>query len=151
MGSEFINAHLKKYCEEEHITFTRGRVGRKNDNPFVEQKNWSIVRRLVAYQRYDSRRHVTLLNRLYDRYSVHANFFLPVMKLKEKKRLGSRVRKIFDAPQTPYARLLASPDVSQTDKRKLKARYASLDVVALRRESVTFIHEVTRFAPIGTL
>lgn len=151
MGSEFINAHLKKYCEKEHITFTRGRVGRKNDNPFVEQKNWSIVRRLVAYQRYDSRRHVILLNRLYDRYSVYANFFLPVMKLKEKKRLGSRIRKIFDVPQTPYARLLASPDVSQTDKRKLKARYASLDVVALRRESVTFIHEVTRFAPIGTL
>lgn len=133
-GSEFINAHLKKYCDDEHITFTRGRVGRKNDNPFVEQKNWSIVRRLVGYQRYDSRRHVTLLNRLYDRYSVYANFFLPVMKLKEKKRLGSRVRKIFDAPQTPYARLLESPDVSQADKRKLKARYASLDIVALRRE-----------------
>lgn len=133
-GSEFINAHLKNYCDDEHITFTRGRVGRKNDNPFVEQKNWSIVRRLVGYLRYDSRRHVTVLNRLYDRYSVYANFFLPVMKLKEKKRFGSRVRKIFDAPQTPYARLLESPDVSQADKRKLKARYASLDVVALRRE-----------------
>ena len=133
-GSEFINAHLKKYCDEEQITFTRGRVGRKNDNPFVEQKNWSIVRRLVAYQRYDSRRHVTLLNRLYDRYSVYANFFLPVTKLKEKRRIGSRVRKIFDKPQTPYARLLDSPDVSPADKRKLKARYASLDVVVLRRE-----------------
>ena len=56
------------------------------------------------------------------------------MKLKEKKRVGSRVRKIFDAPQTPYARLLESPEVSPADKRKLKARYTSLDVVALRRE-----------------
>ena len=111
-GAEFINDQLLRYCQAEQLTFTRGRVGRKNDNPFVEQKNWSVVRRLVGYRRYEAKRHVALLNRLYQLYGPYHNFFLPVMKLKEKKRTGSRVRRLFDEPATPYARLLASPDVS---------------------------------------
>lgn len=133
-GSEFINDQLLRYCEQEQITFTRGRVGRKNDNPFVEQKNWSVVRRLVGYRRYEAKRHVDLLNRLYDAYSRYHNFFLPVVKLREKKRIGSRVQRLFDEPATPYARMLASPDVSEAHKRKLRAAYAKLDLVQLKRE-----------------
>jgi hypothetical protein len=129
-----VNDQLLRYCLQEQITFTRGRVGRKNDNPFVEQKNWSVVRRLVGYRRYDAKRQVDLLNRLYHAYSLYHNYFLPVVKLQEKKRIGSRVQRIFDAPATPFARLLASPDVSEADKRKLRATYAKLDVVQLKRE-----------------
>lgn len=133
-GSEFINDELWRYCEHEQLTFTRSRAGRKNDNCFVEQKNWSVVRRLVGYGRYDTPRQVALLNRLYACYRLYVNFFLPVMKLKEKVRAGSRTRRIYDEPQTPYARVLASPHVSEADKAKLRALYATLDVVLLRRE-----------------
>lgn len=133
-GSEFINDQLLRYCEQERITFTRGRVGRKNDNPFVEQKNWSVVRRLVGYRRYEAKRHVDLLNRLYHVYSLYHNFFLPVVKLQAKKRIGSRLQRTFDQPATPYARLLASPSVSEADKDKLRATRAKLDVVQLKYE-----------------
>lgn len=133
-GQEFLNDQLLRYCTREHITFTRGRVGRKNDNPYVEQKNWSVVRRLVGYDRYDSQRQVDQLNHLYSVYRLYVNFFLPVMKLKEKVRLGSRVKKVYDAPQTPYARLLASPDIDEDAKARLRAIYAALDVVNLRHE-----------------
>lgn len=133
-GQEFINDQLLRYCDQEHITFTRGRVGRKNDNPYVEQKNWSVVRRLVGYDRYDTQPQVDQLNWVYRVYRLYVNFFLPVMKLKQKVRIGSRVKKIYDAPQTPYARLLASPDVEEATQAQLRAIYAQLDVVNLKRE-----------------
>jgi hypothetical protein len=132
-GAEFINQELLRYCDQEHLTFTRGRVGRKNDNPFVEQKNWSVVRRIAGYERYDTMLQVRLLNQVYAIYRLYINFFLPVMKQKEKVRDGSRVRKIFDAPQTPYARLLASPDVTEADKARLRKIYTTLDVVQLKQ------------------
>ena len=133
-GAEFINNELFRYCLQEQITFSRGREGRKNDNPFVEHKNWSVVRRIAGYRRYDTRKQVDLLNRLYARYRHYINFFLPVTKLKDKVRTGSHVRRVFDVPQTPYARMLASPGVRESDKKKLKEEYAGLDVVKLRAE-----------------
>jgi hypothetical protein len=133
-GSEFINDELFRYCCREQITFTRGRAGRKNDNAYVEQKNWSVVRRTVGYRRYDSFRHLLLLNRLYSVLRFYVNFFLPVMKLVKKERLGSRVKKTYDQPQTPCARVLAHPDVSAEDKDTLRTAYQALDVVLLRQQ-----------------
>jgi hypothetical protein len=133
-GSAFINAELIRYCNQEKLTFTRGRVGRKNDNAFVEQKNYSVVRRLVGYDRYDRPQQVKLLNALYERYRLYVNFFMPVTKLIEKQRVGHRVRKIYDTPKTPYQRVLDSPDVSNAQKARLRALYATLDVVSLRRD-----------------
>ena len=132
-GSEFINDQLYRYCLEEQITFTRGRAGRKNDSAYVEQKNWSIVRRAVGYWRYDSPEQIDLLNTLYTRLHLYVNFFLPVMKLKEKTRTGSKVKRIYDEPQTPYSRVLASPDVSEEDKDELREAYGYLDLIELRR------------------
>jgi hypothetical protein len=132
-GSEFINDQLYRYCIEEEITFTRGRAGRKNDNAYVEQKNWSVVRRAVGYGRYDSPEQLDLLNTLYARLHLYVNFFLPVMKLKEKVRLGSKVKRIYDHPQTPYARVLASHDVSEEDMAELQEAYGYLDLIDLRR------------------
>jgi len=131
-GSEFINDQLFRYCDREHITFTRGRAGRKNDNAYVEQKNWSIVRRTVGYYRYDTSAQLDLLNRLYALMRLYVNFFLPVMKLEEKVRVGSRVKRKYDYPQTPYARVLASPDVSDEDKNELREAYGYLSLVSLR-------------------
>jgi hypothetical protein len=133
-GAEFINHQLVRYCEQEQITFTRGRAGRKNDSAYVEQKNWSIVRRLVGYHRYHTAQQLQLLNSLYALVRLYANFFLPVMKLKEKVRTGSKVKRIYDDPQTPYARVLASPHVAPECKSALTEAYGYLDLVSLRMQ-----------------
>jgi hypothetical protein len=133
-GSEFINDQLYRYCMQEEITFTRGRVGRKNDNPYVEQKNWSIVRRAVGYDRYASEEQLDLLNRLYAWLRLYTNFFLPVMKLQEKVRVNGKVKRIYDRPRTPYARVLESEDVSDSDKAELREAYGYLNLIALRRQ-----------------
>ncbi|MCL5998007.1 MAG: transposase family protein [Chloroflexi bacterium] len=133
-GAEFINNELWRYTQEQAITFTRGRVGRKNDNPFVEQKNWSVVRRMVGYDRYETPKQVRQLNTLYDLCSVYTNHFLPVSKLVAKRREGSHLQRIFDDPKTPYQRVLDSPDVSPQVKAKLRAIHAALDVVKLKQQ-----------------
>lgn len=131
-GSEFINDQLFRYCHQEKITFTRGRAGRRNDNAHIEQKNWSVVRQAVGYHRYDTPEQLLLLNALYGNLRFYGNFFIPVMKLREKVRVGSRVKRIYDTPQTPYARVLASPHVSEEDKMALRETYGYLNLVQLR-------------------
>jgi hypothetical protein len=133
-GSEFINDQLYRYCLQEEITFTRGRAGKKNDSAHVEQKNWSVVRRAVGHYRYDTHEQLSLLNRLYAVMHFYVNFFLPVMKLKEKTRMGSKTKRVYDKPQTPYARVLANPDVSEERKAELRETYDLLDLVDLRRQ-----------------
>jgi hypothetical protein len=141
-GSEFINDELYRYCKRERITFTRSRVGRKNDDAHVEQKNWSIVRRTVGYRRYDTSHQLHLLNRLYSVLRLYVNFFLPVMKLAKKERHGSKVKKTYDDPQTPFARVLASPDVSDENKNALRTAYQELDVVQLRQQIDDLIEQL---------
>ena len=133
-GSEFINDQLYRYCLQEEITFTRGRAGKKNDNAYVEQKNWSVVRRAVGYSRYDTPRQLDLLDRLYAVMHWYLNFFLPVMKLKEKSRVGSKVKRVYDEPQTPYARVLASSHISEELKSQLREVYNVLNLVNLRQQ-----------------
>ena len=125
-GAEFINAHLLRYCAEEHITFTRSRPYRKNDSCFVEQKNWSVIRRTVGYGRYDTDNELNLLNELYGYLRLYVNFFQPVRKLIKKERIGSKVIKRYDEAKTPYRRVLASPDIENEIKVKLKKEYAML-------------------------
>jgi hypothetical protein len=143
-GAEFINDQLYRYCLKEKITFTRGRAGRKNDSAYVEQKNWSVVRRAVGYGRYDSPEQLELLNALYTRLHLYVNFFLPVMKLKEKERFGSKVKRLYDDPQTPYARVLASHHISDEDKAELREAYGYLDLLDLRRRINELQEELLR-------
>jgi hypothetical protein len=133
-GAEFINDELLRYCEQEHLTFTRSRQGHKNDGAHVEQKNWTTVRRFVGDLRYDTPEQLAWLNELYECLHLYLNFFVPVMKLKEKVRTGSKVKRVYDEPQTPYARALASPHVSPRAKAKLRVTYKQLDVVQLKRK-----------------
>jgi len=133
-GSEFINHHLVAYCKEQQITFTRSRPHRKNDNCYVEQKNWSVVRRFVGYGRYDTPEACSRLNDLYQILRDYNNFFLPSMKLKEKIRDGAKVLKRYDTPQTPYQRVLASRTVATSVKQRLKRYYEQLNPAALHRQ-----------------
>jgi len=133
-GAEFINDQLYRYCLEEEIIFTRGRAGKKNDSAHVEQKNWSVVRRATGYQRYDAPHQLDLLNSLYAVMHFYVNFFLPVAKLKQKSRVGSKTKKRYDTPQTPFARVLHSPHVSDDHKALLRETYALLNLVQLRQQ-----------------
>ena len=133
-GAEFINNHLYRYCKEEKITFTRARSSRKNDNCFIEQKNYSVVRRAVGYMRYDTPEELEILNALYKCLRLYNNFFQPVMKLLEKTRIGSRVKKTYDTAQTPYKRVMLSPDVSKEDKKELNFQYRYLNPAELKRK-----------------
>jgi hypothetical protein len=145
-GSEFINGPLLRFCQAEKITFTRSRSGRKNDNCFVEQKNYSVVRRNVGYMRYDSDQEVELLNRLYGGLRLYTNYFQPVMKLISKERAGARVRKSYDIAKTPYQRLVGSPEVSKETKAKLRASYEKLNPAALKREITRLQDELIKVA-----
>ncbi|MDZ4168981.1 MAG: transposase family protein [Coriobacteriia bacterium] len=132
-GSEFINHELKRYCESKRITFTRSRAYRKNDGCYVEQKNWSVVRRNVGYARFDTPEELAVLNELYAALRKHTNFYMPSAKLLSKTREGARVIKRYDTPMTPYARVLASDHVSQAAKRRLTREYSTLNPTALKR------------------
>lgn len=132
-GGEFINDQLHRYCLAEHITFTRSRPYKKNDQAHVEQKNWTAVRQWIGYQRYESPEALVLLEAIYADLRLFINFFQPTMKLLEKKRVGSKVRKTYDTAQTPYQRVLTSPGVDQATQDQLCRLYLSLNPIELRR------------------
>lgn len=132
-GSEFINHHLYRYCQQEQITFTRSRPFRKNDQAHVEQKNWTAVRQTIGYDRYESSETLTLLRAIYADLRLFINFFQPVMKLVHKTRVGSKARRKYDTAQTPYQRVLASAYISQDAKEQLRQLYLILNPVALQR------------------
>jgi hypothetical protein len=133
-GSEFINHHLYTYCRDEGITFTRSRSYKKNDSCHVEQKNWSIIRRIIGYDRYTSRAALEALNRVYDLLRLYINFFQPVMKLKHKTRNGAKVHKVYDTAQTPYQRLLRYGMLTEAKQQELAAMYSGLNPVLLRKQ-----------------
>jgi len=130
-GGEFINHHLFAYCHREGITFTRSRSYKKNDSCHVEQKNWSVVRRLVGYDRYSSRAALETMNRAYNTLRLYTNFFQPTMKLISKTRHGARVHKVYDTARTPYQRLLDCDELAQAKRTELAAVYHGLNPVLL--------------------
>jgi hypothetical protein len=133
-GSEFINGIMLRYCEENEITFTRSRPYRKNDSCFVEQKNYSVVRRAVGYSRYDTEEELKLLNKLYIYLGHYTNYFQPVLKLVSKTRIGSRVTKKYDMAKTPYRRVLESKFIDDKIKARLKVQYDILNPADLKRK-----------------
>jgi len=134
-GTEFMSEILYKYCNREHLGFTRSRPSRKNDNAYIEQKNWTHVRKVLGYLRYDSIPELKLINELYrQELRLYKNFFQPVMKLLSKERVGGRVKRKYDIPQTPYQRLLESGQISQESQDTLKSVYQSLNPAELKRQ-----------------
>ena len=131
-GSEFINAHLLGYCQRHGIQFTRGRPYKKDDNAHIEQKNWTHVRRLLGYVRYASPDAVAAMNALYrQELRLFQNLFLPSVKLVRKVRVGSRIRRVYDRPQTPLERVQACPEADPAKVARLAALRAQLDPFAL--------------------
>jgi hypothetical protein len=151
-GGEFINNHLLKYLtmrEGNPVQFTRSRAYKKDDNAHIEQKNWTHVRQWLGYDRFDNPAIVASLNDLYtSEWRLFHNFFIPSVKLIDKRRLHSKIIKRFDQPQTPLQRVLAADSaiVSEHDKEQLSKFYRSLNPFILRKNMEAKIAKVLRLA-----
>ena len=133
-GSEFLNHHLLRYCRAQQIQFTRGRPYKKDDNAHIEQKNWTHVRKLIGWDRYDSAAAVGLFNDLY-RHELRRmmNLFQPSVKLLRKERIGSKLKRVYDPPRTPLDRLRACKDCDRTKMNELLHLRATTDPFELAR------------------
>ena len=143
-GSEFINHVLVPWCIREKINFSRGRGYRKNDQAYVEQRNWLSVRRQVGYERYSSRAAFEALGELYPLLRLQMNFFRPVRKLVGKERIGSKVTKRYDRPQTPYQRLLAAGALSDGAHAELRRQYLATNPAQLQRRIDNLLRRLWR-------
>lgn len=132
-GSEFINDLLYRYCLNEKITFTRSRPYQKNDQAHVEQKNWSVVRHTVGYDRWETEQELALLESIYDDVRLYINFCQPSFKLIAKERIGNRTIKRYDLAKTPYQRVLERKDIALDVKARLINQYLPLNPADLRR------------------
>jgi hypothetical protein len=148
-GGEFINDLLLAYCEQQKITFTRGRVAKKNDQCFVEQKNGSVVRQVVGYDRFEGEPAYRQLAELYRALRLYVNFFQPSMKLRKKIRDGSRVRRSYDQAATPLQRLFAADVVTAGQRERLESIYQALDPVLLLRQIDVLQEALWRHAVVG--
>jgi hypothetical protein len=132
-GSEFINNLLYRYCLDEKITFTRSRPYQKNDQAHVEQKNWSVVRHTVGYDRWETKQELALLESIYDDLRPYINCFQPSLKLIAKERIGNKTIKRYDIAKTPYQRVLERQDIPLEAKARLTRLYVQLNPAELRR------------------
>ena len=133
-GSEFINDELRRFCEAHGIRFSRSRPYHKNDNCYVENKNWTLVRRCLGYHRFDTEGQLADLRQLETLLAQRANVLQPSMALLEKVRTGSRIQKRYHAPLTPLHRLLQAPEVSDQAKARLLQQLKDVDPISLQRD-----------------
>jgi len=143
-GSEFINWHMVRYCAKDGLPFTRSRPDRKNDNAYVEQKNYTHVRKLLGYGRYDTEEELFAINSLYrHELRLFNNFFKPVMKIASKEKINNSVcRKKYDEAKTPYQRLIESQRLSEEQKERLRALYSTLNPVQLKKAIVEKVKRI---------
>lgn len=133
-GGEFINQVLYPYCRQEGIRLSRGRPYKKNDQAYVEQKNWMLVRKTVGYDRFASKAALAALAEVYEPLRLYMNFFQPLRKVVSKERVGAKVKKRYDTARTPYQRLLASGVLDEQGREGLGRLYLSLNPLKLRAQ-----------------
>ena len=147
-GSEFINDHRLRYCQARAIQFTRGRPYKKDDNAHIEQKNWTHVRRQLGYVRYDTEAAREALNDLYRKeLKLFENLFLPSVKLAKKERIGSRLRRRYEAPQTPFQRVASSPAANPDRVAELQRLRETLDPFELSRVIQSKLERIFQLSP----
>jgi hypothetical protein len=143
-GSEFLTHHLWRYLRDRPrpVDFTRGRPYFKNDQAHVEQKNWTHVRQLLGYDRLEHIELVEPINELYRLWGTFHNLFRTCFKLKDKQRVGSRIRKRYETPRTPAQRVLTSAEVSAERKRLIKRELREVDPFELKGHIETQLRRV---------
>jgi hypothetical protein len=145
-GTEFINHHLFEYCEAHRITFTRSRSGNKNDGAHIEQKNWTHVRELVGYLRFDTPGELDLLNGIWELDHGFTNHLLTQQKLVDKHCEGSKVTKRYDAAQTPATRALYDPTVAEDAKASMRQTLSTISPSTLSNEITALCKQLERLA-----
>jgi Integrase core domain len=131
--SALVNDLLWDWCGEQGIRLSRSRPYKKNDNAWVEQKNWTHVRKVVGYRRFDTTTELRLLNEIYGVLRLYKNFFLPTIKLVSKTRVEGRIKRVYDTPRTPYQRVMESTQIDRKTKRQLRSLYETLNPAELHR------------------
>jgi hypothetical protein len=153
-GSEFLNHHLLHYFSEHPAkpAFTRSRPYKKNDNAHIEQKNWTHVRQLFGYERFDNPELTKLMNALYAKeWSQLQNHFCPTLKLKHKERIGARYRKEYHIPKTPYQRVMDCESVTNDIKSTLQTLHETLNPFDLKQQinaKLRYIFSIVKVASI---
>lgn len=145
-GSEFINRGLIDWCKRHDVSFSRGRPYKKNDQAWVEQRNWQSVRRLIGYGRYNSKPAYEILLKLYPLLDLQMNFFRPLRKLVSKQRQGAKVTKRYDEPRTPYQRLIASGVLSAADQARIDKQLEALNPAELQRRIEQLLRKLWQLA-----
>jgi hypothetical protein len=145
-GSEFINHHLYNYCVAHEITFTRSRSGNKNDGAHVEQKNWTHVRELVGYLRFDTDKELVVLNEIWALDMGYTNYLLAQQKLVFKQRTGSKVTKRYDRATTPCERTLAYKGTAEADRARLEETMAAIAPGVLYRQIAALTQQLENLA-----
>lgn len=147
-GSEFINWNLYRYCKERDIQFTRGRPYKKNDNAHIEQKNWTHVRKVYGYARITASEIVERMNDLNrNELRLYKNFFQTTIKLIDKQRTGAhqeKIKRVYDTPKTPYARVLSCEEVSSEVTSSLTDHYEKLNPAELRRTIIRKLEMISK-------
>ena len=147
-GSEFLNWQLFNYCMEREIDFTRGRPYNKNDNAHIEQKNWTHIRQIIGYRRMETDKQKNLMNDIYrNELRLYKNFFIPNIKLIDKKRIGShgeRIKKIYDKAKTPYQRVLECKDIDLEQKQQLTKIFINSNPAELRRNLIAKLNKLAK-------
>lgn len=143
-GSEFMNRYFREFCESRGIEFTRSRPGRKNDNCHVEQKNDAVVRNTVGYFRLSGPKDLERLNEVYVWVNQSVNFLEPSMKQKEKVRVGSKIRKQYFPPQTPFQRMLICPELVEPERTTLCQRQKEIDFVQVAQNRKKALQSLLR-------
>ena len=129
-----INQLIWRFCEKEHIKFSRSRPLKKNDNCWVEQRNWTHVRKMIGYLRYDSKEELRALNDLWEEVALYKNFFQPTMKIVSKERVGGQIKRKYDTPTTPYERVMELGNLNERARACLAATYQSINPAHLKRQ-----------------
>jgi len=132
-GSEFINAHIQRLCKEEGIKFTRSRPYRKNDAPYVESKNWSLVRAYTGWRRYDTEEEYKVLDKLLRLVSLRHNLFIPTMKLNSRERIGGKIKRSYNM-NIPFNRVIEVGETPKESKEDLERLRDSIDLMKLSLE-----------------
>lgn len=151
-GGEFKNYGLKAYCDRESIEYSRSRSYHKNDQCYVEGNNYTDVRELIGYDRFEGNEEVAMINDIYQHEHRDLNhFFYTSIKLVKKTRKGGKITKEYDKAKTPYQRVLESQDVSEERKVQLKEYYETLNPVALKASLDKKLDALTKHARVRKL
>lgn len=145
-GSEFINEIMLRHCQDKGIVFTRSRPYKKNDQCRIEQKNRSVVRDNVGFDRLEGEEAVKALNAFYRVLRLRVNFIQPCMMLQSKERVGSKIRRHYDTAKTPCQRALEHPCVSDEHKQLLREQLATIKPMAIAKEILRLREDLRRHA-----